>query len=488
MRDVVIHPPRVNGQVVTFSWSVDPPAGLYRRQQFEMGFPPSVSPAAIPAALWSYVAVICLHAHWPLLRPCRVTLPHAAPPGEIEVWLRLLDAECWTLDAFRHDYASVRAIALAPGDVPATPQPLGPSERCATAFSSGRDSLVQTGLLCELTRRPLLVTVTSPMPGSQDHTSVRRRWALDTIGLRRAVEQVEVTSDYRATFDNLAVYERTAFPVAVSEVSDVFLYFAALLVVAWSRGIGRLFVAGEADIQVNEMVAGRLVQYYQYMYTLPTQRALGAILAPFGVSYASLVAPLHHQDALALLTGRYADLADLQTSCWRMSKGQVACSACNNCFDATIARVSKGLDPADLGIDVAKLFAHEESWSSPSDGWAADLLTTRADLRMDAGIYAALEALSTRRILAASRAAGVAERVRVAGGIRRRRKRGLALGVQAARGFAPSFLPYTDPALHIRLGAIFTASLRADPRDDGSADRGDALYRWITAPLRGKYT
>ncbi len=125
---------------------------------------------------------------------------------------------------------------------------------------------------------------------------------------------------------------------------------------------------------------------------------------------------------------------------------------------------------------------------APADGAAATLVLDFQPSAVHAGIYAALEALSTRRILAASRAAGVAERVRVAVGIRRRRKRGLALGVQAARGFAPSFLPYTDPALHIRLGAIFTASLRADPRDDGSADRGDALYRWITAPLRGKYT
>lgn len=448
-----------------------------------MTFPASVSPAAIPEAVWSYVAVICLHSHWPLLRPCRVTLPHAATPVEIETWLRLLDSECWSLDSIRRDYTREREIVLEPGRVPARAAPVGPSARAATAYSSGRDSLVQTGLLCELTTRPLLVTVTSPMPGSHDHTSPRRRQVLDAIALRREVEQVEVVSDYRTVFDNRAVYEPQAFPVTVNEVSDVFLYFAALLVVAWSRGIGRLFVAGEADIQMNETIDGRLVQYYQHMYTLPTQRALGAVLSRFGVSYSSLIAPLYHRDAWALLAGRYEDLADLQTSCWSMGEGQAACSRCSNCFGAAVAHMMHDLDPSRLGIDVGRLFAQEDSWTMPTDGWSRDLLTTRADLQMDAGDYRALEELPLRKILASVRGATPRQRLQVARGVRARRKRGRELGVAPVRGFASSFLPYTDPDLAPALARIFASELRADRHDDGSAERGDALFRWITEPL-----
>jgi hypothetical protein len=73
--------------------------------------------------------------------------------------------------------------------------PVAGDGRCATTFSGGKDSLVQTGLLAELTTRPVLVTITSPIPGTDHHVTARRRHVLREIAMRRDAIHVEVLSE-----------------------------------------------------------------------------------------------------------------------------------------------------------------------------------------------------------------------------------------------------------------------------------------------------
>ena len=75
MHEITVHPPVVSGQQVRFGWRVEPATELYRAEQFTVRFPESIDLTRVPAGLWWRVALICLHGHWPLLRPCRVRLP-----------------------------------------------------------------------------------------------------------------------------------------------------------------------------------------------------------------------------------------------------------------------------------------------------------------------------------------------------------------------------------------------------------------------------
>ena len=89
---ITLAPPEVLGGEVQFDWSVTPATQLYKQTSFDLRFPPSVALARVPESLWWRIGLMCLHAHWPLLRPCRVVLPVALPPEEVEFWLRLTDA------------------------------------------------------------------------------------------------------------------------------------------------------------------------------------------------------------------------------------------------------------------------------------------------------------------------------------------------------------------------------------------------------------
>ena len=64
-------------------------------------FPEDCPLGDVPTALWRTLAILCLHSHWTLLRPCGVELPWTLAPGEREFWLRLLDAAVVTLEATR---------------------------------------------------------------------------------------------------------------------------------------------------------------------------------------------------------------------------------------------------------------------------------------------------------------------------------------------------------------------------------------------------
>src|SRR5687768_352879 len=171
-----LHMPVVSGQTVRVSWDVEPASALYWKNEFSLEFPATVDVKLVPSRVWGLIAMLCLHAHWVLLRPCRVELPFRIDDRERELWYRLLEAAIATLavHAGRTDFE--RDIEMVgSGEALAQPSPLAPSTRCATAFSGGKDSLLQTGLLSELTERPLLVAVTSQVPPRVDHLTERRR-------------------------------------------------------------------------------------------------------------------------------------------------------------------------------------------------------------------------------------------------------------------------------------------------------------------------
>src|SRR5262245_9542585 len=250
MRLITLFTPEIKDNEVTFRWRVDPETTLYRQSQFTLRFPESaeLDLARVPESLWWTVMLICLHSQWPMLRPCRVRLPIKLRSGEAECWSRLMDAAVATLEAYRGTSDFERTIDIIEDGPPLnyalTPAATTSATRCATAFSGGKDTMVQTGLLTELTPKPVLVATTSPMPPLEDHITPRRRYILDEIQRRRDVTLIEVESDFRANID-LGFAQSLGYWMSVNEFTDTFLYAGALVATGLAAGATRLVIASE---------------------------------------------------------------------------------------------------------------------------------------------------------------------------------------------------------------------------------------------------
>jgi hypothetical protein len=355
--------PRVQGQAVTFQWHIEPASLLYRRTHFSIIFPDFINLSRIPDRLWWDILLLCLHPHWLLLRPCEVRLPLKLGESLRQFWLQLLQNGADTLDVHGPlplQEAAPLGITIVDGDLD-VPYRTITGSGCGTAFSGGKDSLLQTGLLLELTERPLLVATTSPMPPHADHITARRYQVFEAIQTRQDLLFVETQSDFRSCWNN-GFPSQIGYYVAVNELTDVLLYTSSLLAVGAALGVTRLFVASEAEVQVNSLIDRKIVQHLHFMYSAATQRSLARLLARYGFKFGSLNWPLHSLHVQQLLWARYPNICDLQYSCWRVREGQATCSACEQCLRIAVTALEVGHDPQRMGIDLVKLIGFASKW------------------------------------------------------------------------------------------------------------------------------
>jgi perosamine synthetase len=491
MNVVTLQAPVVEGQEARFAWTVTPTSALYLRNEFRLSFPNSIDLGAVPEAIWWRVALICLHSHWPLLRPCAVELPVRLTTGERELWLRLMDAEVATLEAYGDSSNTQRAIEILDSGPPIPALATMPDNGgVAASFSGGRDSLTQTGILCELGEIPLLVATTAPIINSHDHDVKRRHEVMAEIVRRRPVELVEVTSDLRSSWDNQFPTER--FRVGVHEITDTFLYFACTLVVAAARGIRHVFLASEAEVQETMRRAGQIVQHRHFMYSAPTQRALQAVLEPTQIRYSSLTYPLFQFQVQRLLSTRYRDLQDLQFSCWKVQPDETACSACGECWSIALNLMAAGVPPAEAGINLAKMIDARADWrpkfgfpgntysgldpDTPSESVARiiDSQSVRCLQAVDSGQVAAFidepEQPTAKDALLAYAAL---------------RDWALSIEVDPEPGYRAGFLEMVDEQVRERLAKIFDEHFQRAPEAsyEEALKRSTTLAEWITWPL-----
>ena len=250
-RTVLIDPPEVGEHQVRFSWRVDPPSELYARESFNLRFGDRLAPRELPEDIWWTVALLCLHVHWALLRPCRVELPVELPPGEREFWLRLIDAAVETLERTWGGRDLERSVELADRGPRLTPAAGPRRDRVALAFSGGKDSLATLGMLLEFGERPdrghhHLADVAARRPRLRRGGG--RRWRRSPP--RPDTEHVEVRSNLRECWDNSFAHRR-GYPIAINELADTHLYLSAALAVGWARGAepGRARVGGRGAAQ-----------------------------------------------------------------------------------------------------------------------------------------------------------------------------------------------------------------------------------------------
>jgi hypothetical protein len=493
MREIWIDKPRVAEDRIEFSWRVEPRTTLYHRTTFFIRFP-SIELATFPDRLLWLMALLCLNPHWALLRPCRVHLPVRLGEGEKEFWLRLLDATVVTLEGNRRGNDIERTIEIvdhgAPlDDVRALPE----RGLCAAAFSGGKDSLLQAGLLTELVPEVLLVATSSPMPPLYDHVTERRRQVMREIVARRSkVTLIEVESDLRSGWKN-DFPPTVGYQVSVNELTDTFLFLSALLGAGWARGATHLFLASEAEVQENVELGGTTVQHPHAMYSVVTQTALSVLLSQFGIRYGSLISPLRSQQVQQLLWQRYPDLSDLQYSCWRVGENEAACSSCSQCLRIAFGALAIGESPERMGIDLVKLMSTMHRWNArtarilghslllPGDRVAVELhaQTVRSIAATPIGRFA--NALGPRQ----HTMRGLLSVVRF--GRLRRRMRGTVVGSQP--GYRPTYLAHVDPLVRDAVASIYAASFPPEDSEihEPMRQRGETLARWITEPLEREF-
>src|ERR1700733_5525144 len=496
MNDIVIQPPKRGAHEVLFQWSVSPPSSLYNSSQFSLRFPRSIDISKVPDYIWWHIALACLHCHWPLLRPCRVHLPIRLSAEESGVWERLLDAEIWTLEAIAGTTRVEREIEIVQkGDLVTPGPPLPDSGRCVTAFSGGKDSLVQAGILREVGPKPLLVTVTSFLPGLEDHLTPRRRTILDRVSHRDDLTVIEVESDQRSSFDN-AFADACGYPTSVNSMSDTFLYYGALLAVGVALDAPHLFLASEAEVQCNSELEGRIIQHTHYMYSAVTQQTLQALLGKAGIRYCSLTSPLHSYQVQELLWTRYRDLSKFQYSCWRVRGSDWVCNSCSQCLRIAFMILALGESPSEVGFDFVKLLNSMGGWSPklleesarpemPSQVVSSGLhqQAARAICRTSLPDVVREIAINTPSELLTPQGSQAMLAYRV---LRERAVQHLSrTRLDSPPGYRAGFLKLIDPLVRDPVAEIYSAAYDAAPEESYQKILGrcDALTAWIIEPL-----
>ena len=487
MHVIRLEPPVIDARTATFQWTVTPATELYAHTTFTLRFPDSVNARDVSPAIWWRVALICLHPHWAFLRPCQVVLPVRLPPGEREFWLRVCDAQVVALEAQIDGSDTARTIDLVESGAMADPLEPGPDEGIAVAcFSGGRDSLTQAGLLHELGERHLLVAVSSPREGSVEHETPRRRHVMSEIVRRRGVELVEVESDFRGSWRN-DFAGATRYRLSVNEVTDTQLFFAAALAVAAARGARSVWLASEAEVQESTRIGGAIVQHRHFMYSAVTQRSLQALLAPAAIRYAGLTYPLLQFQVQRVLATRYADLRDLQYSCWELTAEQSACSRCHECGRIAFNLLADGVDPSEIGIDLATLLQAPAVWTPRDSDPQPGAIGRRFVRYFDGHARRCLKALPVDRIIAALPPGADADVAVVAAlrGYERIRATALEAPQEPEPGYRAGYLTLVDERLRPGLGAILDEHFEREPSENyaGLLDRTLTLSDWIAAPL-----
>jgi len=406
-------------------------------------------------------------------------------PGERELWLRLCDAEVATLEAYAGGTDTARAIDLVEAGAPLEPVEPGPdSGLIAACFSGGRDSLTEAAMLQELGQRPLLVTTTSPRDGSVEHETPRRRYVLDEIQRRRGLELIEVHSTLRGCWDT--GFAAARYGAGVNELTDTFLYFAVALAVALARDARAVNLASHTEVQENRRWVGAIVEHKHRMYSGATQRALSALFAPAGLRYGGLTYPLYQFQVQRLLERRYADLRDLQYSCWELSADQSDCSRCDECRTIAFNLMAEGVAPREVGIDLVSVLKAQSRWRPRLD--EIDSPLPNAHWLFDSRLVHCLQTLTPERMTDFIQLDAPLPEAQ-AGALRsyeQMRAAALVHDVVPEPGYRAGYLEFVDESLRAGVAAIFDEHFAREPaaRHADLVRRSIALSNWLSAPLQ----
>jgi perosamine synthetase len=222
------------------------------------------------------------------------------------------------------------------------------------------------------------------------------------------------------------------------------------------------------------------------MYSAVTQRTLAALLAPAGIRYSGLTYPLRQFQVQRLLESRYADLRDLQYSCWSLTVEQSACSRCDECHKIAFNLMADGVAPREVGIDLVSVLSAYSGWRPRVE--EIDAALPNARWGFDSQMVRCLQALTPAHITEFVKLDGPISGAG-AGALEayaHTRAAVLGLDVGPEPGYRAGFLELVAEPLRGPLAAVFDEHFTREPlaRHAELVRRSIALSDWITAPLR----
>ena len=364
---LTIHRPVVDDHAVHFSWTATPRTALYRRESFSLRFPPGVDLGSVPPAFWDRASLLVLHTHAALLDPCTIEVRWSITDREAAAIAQQVRAVKDTCDYYAGNEPGDATFRI---HTSATTSPLagfaGSANRhdsAVAAFSGGRDGIVQAAMLRAACVPVTLVTVTSPMPPSNDHANAWRRRSLATAPARLDASFVEVRSDARSCWRHSWALENGRASVGIHEITDQVLYTVTCAAVALAQGVGEVYLAAETETHFATVVAGRVIQLQQLSSALATMTTMQILLDDLDISLRCATAPFRSWQVSTLLARKAAECIDLVASCWRVNADIRSCNACSTCLSRSLFLLANGIDERRIGVDLDELGAWAAQWT-----------------------------------------------------------------------------------------------------------------------------
>jgi hypothetical protein len=356
-----VFPLEINRNTVRFRWEIEPAHEAWAGNGFSIEYENDVDLSLVPRALLWTVFLGATHAIWAMLDGYTVELDEPVADVELAFWNRMVAAvrSASAVPASAPGEFTVRFVSRGAADPTMRLTPARPAGPPAALLSCGKESLLSLGLLREVHGQAEAITIESPMPGSHDHESAFRDWALRSIGRLPGIRVRRIRSDIRATWgknDHAVKRGGTAY---LNELADGPLYSSFALPVAYQHDLSWICLGGEwGDWHVPQATPDgwRFDRYFTL--SGPAFTAVSALWQPrYGVGYTSVIQPVSQYLVERILLRRYPDLAAFQQSCFRAEPDVRACQSCEKCFRVTALALAAPADPAILGMDVNRVFS-----------------------------------------------------------------------------------------------------------------------------------
>lgn len=228
-----------------------------------------------------------------------------------------------------------------------------------------------------------------------------------------------------------------------------------------------------------------VVQIEHFGYTSATQRALSALIAPTGISYSGLTAPLEHFQIQRILDKRYPKLRDLQYTCYSQAPGEDACSNCFSCLKGALHKISDDTTPSEIGIDLDRVLTARSDWSPSDDGEKArGSVAAGYGERMNNHLVRVLRNLDAERVSEFAPGGKLSEPA-LAGFAKLRATALAAPDPPDEPGYREGFLDLLEEPLRGELDSLLGEHFAAEPpeRHAQLLENTLVISDWIAAPL-----
>ncbi|GEM_PF-2050404 len=330
MTEITLHPPRVEGNRVHFSWS--PATGLFLEDGYYAEYPDLTTVDASAGKLAEAYFPVCLALA--TLGHVRFRLPAKIDPAVLTVWKDVIDATASRL--YRRE---VRVEFVCE---PVEPGYKKVGSSSALFFGGGVESLLVLGRLLDQGTRPVLVSLAGGnWPGSDPETNPDK-FAMDRrVSSELGLKLFRVYTDFREKF-RFDAWDALMLPgfSVMNSVVALPSFIALLLPAVESLGLGKV-VSGNEMTDYDE-------EYFCFSPKMTDRLTLPA----WNVEYTSQLGELLKEDVCHDLYRHFPYLTKYQYSCWR-NLGERWCMACSKCMQYYMLLRNNGIEPAAAGMDSA---------------------------------------------------------------------------------------------------------------------------------------